>query len=266
MQQSQLIPVLQRIEADTARMLRAERESVEVGPFLAAFHRASDMVWLNFAVPIGPTDDAESVRRALPLLREEFERRNRVLRFEYLAARHPALAGQLEDLGLTLQLAAPLMICTPGDLRAIAPPACELHQLDGDAADSDLADFVRVGKMSFGATPVSVEAHEIEGFREALRQGRWKCLLARDQGAAIGVGTFCIGNSELAGVGTLPQFRRQGVAAAVSSRLLADHFAAGGIGAWLSAGTEIARALYLKVGFQDAGVQLNYIEGSSSPT
>ena len=262
MPKAALESVLEHIEADTARMLRAEREPVEVGPLLAAFHRTDDMVWRNYAVPIGPTDDAAAVRAALPRLREEFAKRRRVLRFEYLAARHPALAEQLQAFGLTLQLTAPLMVCTSTDLRPVAPRGFDLHRLTGDAADSDLADFIRVGKEGFGATLASVETSEIEELRGALRQGRWRCLLARSQGVAVGVGTFCSGNSELAGVATLPEFRRRGVAAAVSSRLLAEHFAAGGTGAWLSAADEAARALYRKVGFQDAGVQLNYIDAT----
>jgi hypothetical protein len=54
---------------------------------------------------------------------------------------------------------------------------------------------------------------------------------------------------------------------AVSSALLVEHFAAGGDWAWLSAADEAARALYAKVGFQDAGVQLNYIDtAESQPT
>jgi ribosomal protein S18 acetylase RimI-like enzyme len=251
--------ILERIEADTARMLRAEREAVQAGPLMAAFHPTSDMVWVNYAVPIAPTDEAEAVRAALPRLRAEFERRGRVLRFEYLAARHPKLAAFLEEFGLGRQLEAPLMTCSPADVRLIEPRGFELQRLEADAAESILADFRRVGKAGFGMPDATAEPHEVEELREALRLGRWQCVMARSEGTAIAVGTFCTGNCELAGVATLPEFRRRGVAAAVSSRLLADHFASGGEWAWLSAGDEIARALYLKVGFQDAGVQLNYI-------
>ena len=247
-------------------MLRAEREPVEIGLFLAAFHRTSDMIWMNYAVPIAPTDDAATVQAALPLLRAEFRRRNRVLRFEYLAAMHPTLAAELELFGLSRQLAAPLMTATSADVRSTAPKGCTLQQLTADAADSVLADFLRVGKLSFGAAEAdaTVAPQEISDLRDAIRQDRWHCLLACCDHRPIGVGTFCTGNCELAGVGTLPDFRRRGIAAAVSSSLLAGHFAAGGDWAWLSAGDEIARALYAKVGFQDAGVQLNYIDAAES--
>lgn len=86
-----------------------------------------------------------------------------------------------------------------------------------------------------------------------------------NRGGSGGVGTFCTGNSELAGVGTLPAFHRRGIAAAVSSALLAEHFAGGGR-AWLSAAGEVARALHAKIGFQDAGVQLNYTLGGRTMT
>jgi ribosomal protein S18 acetylase RimI-like enzyme len=266
--------VLESIEADTAGMLRAERETVEVGPFLAAFHRTSDMIWMNYAVPIAPTEDAATVRSALPRLQAEFQRRNRTLRFEYLAARHPALAVELERFGLGLQITAPLMFCTPANVRSFPPQGFELHRLQADpqppaghdastanSSNADLADFLRVGKLSFGAddNAAAVEPHEIDELRDALRRNRWRCILARVGGIPVGVGTFCTGNSELAGVGTLPAFRRKGIAAALSSALLAEHFAAGGGRAWLSAADHVARALYAKIGFQDAGVQLNYM-------
>lgn len=266
--------ILESIEADTAGMLRAERETVEVRPFLAAFHRTSDMIWMNYAVPIAPTDDAAAVRSALPRLQAEFERRSRTLRFEYLAARHPALAAELERFGLNLQITAPLMFCTPANARSFPPRGFNLHRLQAGpqppagrgvsaahSSDADLADFLRVGKLSFGAdeSAAAVEPHEIDELREALRQNRWRCALARVDGVAVGVGTFCTGNSELAGVGTLPAFRRKGIAAALSSALLAEHFAADGGRAWLSAADHVARALYAKIGFQDAGVQLNYM-------
>ena len=254
--------ILERIETDTARTLRAEREAVEIPPFLAAFHRTDDMIWLNYAIPIAPTADPAAVQSALPRLREEFHRRKRVLRFEYLAARHATLAGHLEAAGLARQLAAPLMVCSAADVCAIAPPpGFDLCRLEAGAPEADLADFRRAGKQGFGDTAAAVQPFEIEELRDALRLGRWRCLLARHQGAAVGVGTFCTGNSELAGVATLPQFRRHGVAAAVSSGLLVEHFAAGGNWAWLSAADEVARALYRKVGFQDGGVQLNYMDG-----
>jgi ribosomal protein S18 acetylase RimI-like enzyme len=64
---------------------------------------------------------------------------------------------------------------------------------------------------------------------------------------------------ELVGVATLPEFRRRGVASALSSKLVADHFHNGGDIAWLSAEDAAAQAMYRTIGFIDAGIYANYI-------
>ena len=66
----------------------------------------------------------------------------------------------------------------------------------------------------------------------------------------------------MAGVGTVAEFRRQGWASAVSSRLLSEMFsdpATEDLIAWLSAGDSTARAVYEKLGFSQVGDQCNYI-------
>ena len=75
----------------------------------------------------------------------------------------------------------------------------------------------------------------------------------------VGVGTT-LGSelAELQGVTTLPDARRRGVAAAVSSALVDAVFAQGGNAVWLSVEDAAARACYAKLGFRTIGERLNY--------
>jgi ribosomal protein S18 acetylase RimI-like enzyme len=69
------------------------------------------------------------------------------------------------------------------------------------------------------------------------------------------------GVAELAGVATLPAFRRRGLAADISAKMLERHFTAGGKLAWLSA-AEAGLGCYRSIGFKEIGSQVNYIHGS----
>jgi len=86
--------------------------------------------------------------------------------------------------------------------------------------------------------------------REALAAGRYRSAAARIDGAIVGVGTMSVGNDELVGVATAAEHRRRGIAAAVSHRLLSQHFALGGRVAWLSAADDAARRAYARIGFR----------------
>ncbi len=76
---------------------------------------------------------------------------------------------------------------------------------------------------------------------------------------AAGVGTTLGADLiELQGVTTRAEFRRRGVAASLSSALVAAHFAHGGRAVWLSAEEDAARDCYTKIGFRTVGSRLNY--------
>ena len=57
---------------------------------------------------------------------------------------------------------------------------------------------------------------------------------------------------------TLPEARRRGVAATLTSFMLRDRFGRGDTLAWLTAAGEAAQALYQKLGFRLVGARLYY--------
>lgn len=253
------LELLAHIQARTADALRALRRTVPVGPFLAGLHPNSDLVWVNYALPLRPLAPGEVTPELLGQLREEFRRHGRRLRFEFFEALHPGLAADLERGGLQLQLRIPLMLCAPGAVRERPAVGVELVRLRGDEPDELLREFLHVARQSFGQ-PGEPEPHEVPELRDHLGLGRMRGALARVAGRVAGVATLVTSNDELAGVGTLPEFRRRGIASHLSAVLVAEHFARGARLAWLSAGDAAAHAVYTQVGFRDGGAQLNYID------
>jgi GNAT superfamily N-acetyltransferase len=59
-------------------------------------------------------------------------------------------------------------------------------------------------------------------------------------------------------VSTIPTRRRRGVAAALVSFLLAEHFAGGGTLAWAATHDPAAHGLLQSLGFDDAGIRVSY--------
>jgi len=236
------------------------RETARIGPFLAAAHPTNDLVWLNYALPLPELAQDADITGDVAALREWFRDRRRVLRFEIFQPLWPWLGPALERAGLRLQGAMPLMLCGPGDLRpAAAAPDVTLHRLGAGASDDLLQQVLIIGRLAFDQ-PADVPEADIAELRDNLRRGVYRSAYAEIQGQVVGIGTVVTTNDELAGIGTILQYRRRGIAAAVSTYLLADHFAAGATMTWLSAGNDAARAAYAKIGFRDAGVQLNYID------
>jgi ribosomal protein S18 acetylase RimI-like enzyme len=257
--QQELEELLRHIEDRTTRSIAAGRDVTVMGAFLAAIHPTADLVWFNFAMPVSKRADelcADDIGR----LRSLFQLAGRRLRFEYFEALWPGLAAMLEEQGLTFEGRMPLMLCAPEDLRPVYAQGVEVCELAADAEDALIAEFLATGKRGFGLEAVEIEPQEIVEQRQHLETGVYRCAFGRVDGKMVGIGSVAQVNDELAGIATLPDYRRRGVAATVSSHLLANHFACGRTHAWLSAGDDVARAVYEKIGFRTAGVQLTYID------
>jgi predicted GNAT family acetyltransferase len=126
------------------------------------------------------------------------------------------------------------------------------------ADDAAVARVLEVARRAFGVAPITATPMDVAEQRAALAAGRYRSVLAEVNGAIAGVGSMSVPNDELVGIGTLAAFRRKGVATVVSRHLVAEHLATGRPAVWLAAGDAIAEAVYAAIGFQRAGVQLDY--------
>ena len=111
-------------------------------------------------------------------------------------------------------------------------------------------------RQAFGVEPAEPTAADVAEQRDFLARGQQRLAAAFADGRMVAGGVLQA-SAELGGVATLPEFRRRGAAAAVSSHLAASHFAAGGDVVWLSAGDAAAHGVYAKIGFIDAGAVLH---------
>ena len=164
--------------------------------------------------------------------------------------------------GLHVQAEQPLMVCTAGAFHARHSPDLYVHRLSATDADAVLDTYQSTAAEGFsgaGAPEIS------EASRNRLRielqcKARYAVMgWIDDEPAGVAALSPMGPIAELVGITTLPRFRRRGVASALTSELLADHFARGHDAAWLSAGDSIAQSVYQGIGFSNAGIYANYI-------
>jgi ribosomal protein S18 acetylase RimI-like enzyme len=254
---------LSRLCEQNANAVSAQnRVVIDCGPFRALLDPTTDMIWINYAVPIGPIDDAQATTAALADLRQIFAQHQRRPRFEFNALPWPTLPRLLQSAGFQLQERHPLMICTPDSLRRFAAPGVAVRFLAADESAATLAATMALQSESFGGSSELPATGEVERLRSQLRAGTLCYALATLDGVPAGAGSTAPidGVAEVAGVATSPAQRRRGVAATLTSFLAEQLFAAGGTLAWLSAGDSGAQAAYERVGFAVLDTRLNYIE------
>ncbi|MER5731146.1 GNAT family N-acetyltransferase [Streptomyces sp. NPDC002138] len=189
--------------------------------------------------------------------------------FEWVAENTPSLRAAAEGAGLHVH-AHPLMVLDRDAVRSPAHP--EVRILGAD--DPLLRAAVTVPMLAFAAPgtargevgPVELAAAAADpaaAARQAHVAGR---IDAGQTGIAAAVRdgvVLCSGQynpvgttAEVAGVGTLPAARRQGLAQGVTAALVADALAAGAFTVFLSAGDEDVARMYGRIGFRRVGTAL----------
>ncbi len=232
------------------------------GSFQAYLHPESSAAYLNVAMVRSDPGAAAVIRRDVDALRSLFRARGRTFSLEFNGGRWPDLSPALEAAGLVRTAAHPLMACGPSMLRPVAAAGVELRYLAPADSDSDLAAFVTIRGTDGSMQPPARPEH-VRELRSALESGRGRHLLACFGGAPAGTGVLhdTRGIGEMVGIVTRESARRHGVAATISSRLTADHFAQGGRLVFLDAEDDRAVAVYRKIGFEMIGEWLFYAEG-----
>lgn len=257
--------LLQRIENNSHHVTAQVRDVITIGPFQALIDPSTQMTWLNYAVPIAPLAGLE-VSESLLELRQVFANRHRTVRFEFTQSLWPTLPEALEQAGFVLEARQPMMLCTLADFNARNAPGVQVQLLTAKDDSNALAAYLSSASQGFGIDDIAQPptAEEIDKLRDDLHKGRLRGALAYLNGAVAGVGCIIrlseIG--ELAGVTTLPEWRRRGIASTLSSFLVQNHFDQGGEVVWLSAGDTIAQATYERIGFRLVDLRLNYIDAT----
>jgi ribosomal protein S18 acetylase RimI-like enzyme len=248
-----------RLQSYIRHIVQQEREAVAVPPFTILVHPNDERTFFNYAVPDLPIGGDLAV--PLRQLRAAFAARERRPRFEFIEEFAPQLAPSLHAAGFAEETRLHLMICTPETYRS-APEVAGLSVAVQDAHTA--LDDIRVGldTNARGFDPGAVPTPEAEAI--AYRQGliTSRAFLARLDGRPAGAGMFLSpldGLTELVGITTLEEFRRRGVAAALTACAVETAFQQGVDAVFLSAADQRAGRVYERVGFRPFAILLAYI-------
>jgi ribosomal protein S18 acetylase RimI-like enzyme len=237
-----------------ATAIRDADHHVHLAPFTARFASDSDNLFRNYAIP---DDGAAPTREDIAVLVDLFERRGRRPRLEYLPRAAPALESALVAAGFTVEGRPPLMTCARDAVRPLPVP--DGIELIVPAGERELRDTAVVQHEAYGEPPPG--DRDVDRLRRTLEAGGM-VVLARDAVShdPAGAGIYPVpyeGATEIAGIGVSPPFRRRGIAAALTARLLEEAFAAGIAAPWLMAAGQDEARIYARAGFVTRGEVLH---------
>ena len=254
------LELLKSLEDSNNAAVALGRNVINVGCFRLLLNPEDAFPNFNYAVPLEGANDPEVVQTNLEPLFAAFKAADRLPRFEFTAELWPNLAGVLEAAGFAHESTDPVMLVDSGSFKPFLAPNVQVRFLEPNDPGADLAAMMTIQARGFGVgTDHDPSEDEIASIRASMKHGRRNALATLSgQPAGAGVTLEIHGIAELAGVATLTEFRRHGVAASVSSALCKAHFQVGGSAVWLSAGDDAAQACYEKIGFRVIGGRTNY--------
>lgn len=235
--------MLNRIQSALRENIRAG--AVQVGPFLIRFDADTDHPFRNYAIP---DEGARPTAAEVADLVAAFVDRQRKPRLEYLAPL-PAVDEPLATADFTVDVRLPLLVLD--QLQAPATPADVT--LRAVSTDDELRDAALVQNIAYGEGADVSEADVRRLQRTNTRGGL--VVLAWHGTTPAGSGLFTApqdGLVQLAAVGVRPEFRRQGIATAVTAELSRLALAAG-YTPYLEAESANEQRLYQPLGYRTIG-------------
>ena len=224
---------------------------------------ADDLRFYNYGVPVEPVSRLQDGE--LASLRAVFAAHNRLLRFEFIEEAAPDLASAFAAAGLAEEGRNPLLVCTPDSLRPAAEvPGLAIRRLTPESPRADLAAFISVQGRSFGEEDrVEPTDAQVDRSAPALpgRGATTSSACWMTEPVAAGAHTAPLdGFTELVGIATLADYRRRGIAGALTAAMAQAAFRADVRVAFLSAADERAGRVYERVGFQPFATALAYCD------
>ena len=243
------------LQAYLRAVAAVDRQLFATGPFDVFIDPESDQTYVNYAIP---RDGAEPTRETIEELILVMAHSGRVPRLEFLPATAPAAEEALRDFGFREELRTTVMTCAAEDAFVVEPPGeVQLQRLGPDAEGEVVEGFMRVIAEAFG-TP-----HEPGGADQIAPQFARRIAVLAYCDEEVAAGGMCLdpfqGVTELAGIGVHADFRRRGIAAALTSELARLAFADGVELAFLTPGDQATGRVYERAGFAATDEMLHLV-------
>ena len=227
-----------------------------MGPFRAVLPTSGQAgAWVTI---VDGTAEERETAKAVAGLRSVFKHRSAELEIEYNEALYPHVGTWLEASGLTFAERNPLMACRPDGFKPFSAANVTVRRLTTSSDAADLQAFQTLRWTDGGDDDKVVPSVDV--LRRDLASAASVYLLAWIDGerAGTGVSHALKGAAEIVGVVTRADKRRLGIAATVTSNLVARHFASSGDFVFLDAANEEAARVYERLGFKRFGDNVVY--------
>jgi ribosomal protein S18 acetylase RimI-like enzyme len=246
----------QEWQRDALEARPAGSQLLSLGPFRAVIPGALEPGrWVTIVEgPVTKRDTSEAAAR----LRSMFEHDANKLEIEFDEVAFPVVGGWLEAAGLERVERHPLMASRPKRFKPFAAPGVTVSRLATGSQGADMESFQTIRWTNGGDNDGPIAS--VDQLQEQVESPRSVYLLAwlDGQPAGTGVSHSLKGAAEIVGIVTRADKRRRGVAATVTSELVARHFTSGGDFAFLDAADEGAVKLYEGLGFETFGANVVY--------
>ena len=254
-----LDPDARRFQAwqlDALHARPADSELFTAGPFQAVLSTTDEPTGRVILID-GTATEAETAK-GITKLRSTFKKHKATFEIEYNEAAFPLVGPWLESSGLKKHERNPLMACRPEVFKPFGAAEVELTRLTSTSKAAELQAFQRLRWTEGGDkerdTPPIERLHRELAIVSSVFLLAWLDW----EPAGTGVSHSLKGAAEIVGVVTRSDMRRRGVAATVTSSLVARHFESGGDFVFLDAANDDAAKVYEKLGFTRFGVQIVY--------
>jgi len=236
------------MDTKIAAYLRAGRRNrVRTGPFTIGFSETTANPYNNYAVP---DDNARPTPADVALMIAAFEERGRNPRLEYLPSVSPFVRPALEDAGFVEEGLLPLMTIS----ELVEPPVVDGVELVPADSDDTILAMATALNLAYGEPPPTES--DVASHASSRDRGGFALLARSLSGDPVGGGLVTVpidGVAELAGIGVVPSWRRRGLAALITARLVRAARELGVRTPFLMAADDHAARVYTRVGFQITG-------------
>ena len=241
--------IAESINSYLIRAIQIGRSSATVQGFLASVDAEDPNPYRNYAVPFAGTHPSSHDVSALV---QWFYDRCRKPRLEYMVEAAPAVEAALIAAGFSVEGRLPLLTVQKTHLHSTAVIGIDIQAA---TTETELREAAIAQNAAYGGSETTQV--DVDRLMSTVARGG-AVVVAREahDGRVVGAGLYpppVGGLTEIAAVGVLEEFRRRGIASALSAALASSAFDQGIATPFLMAASPAEQLVYERAGFVKAG-------------